>query len=354
MFKMDEFYAETKSAAIVTSGRILRKRSNGGFRTGVTGRPTSLTMRATMTDYRHLLACSDDELARVDPVVMNLLVAKSIPILADLDIPRYQRQADEWATAVQQRLPGAERKFHQTPWDWKNDVNFFRLGVLCGFLEHEAGIAYNDDQRSGSGIWYTNPSDLFLNGVMDTRRGTCANMAALHVVIGRRLGWPVSLACVKSHFICRYDDGKVTHNIEATQAGYGGFKSDPDEFLIKQYGLPPVAIQCGSDLRALSPRELLGVFIGCRARHVRDIGRLDEAELDYLLARRLFPKNRSLYINSLGVIIPCGAQMFEPAELGGPESVAQEIAGQYGISFQTPTYQSGANVIFGVIDTPMK
>ena len=84
---------------------------------------------------------------------------------------------------------------------------------------------------------------------MDTRRGTCGNMAALHVAIGWRLGWPVSLACVKSHLICRYDDGKVTHNIEATQAGYGGFKSDPDEYLIKEYGLPPIAVSSGSDLR---------------------------------------------------------------------------------------------------------
>jgi hypothetical protein len=183
-----------------------------------------------MTDYRQLLACSDDELARVDPVAMNLLVAKSIPSLADLDIPRYQELADRWAADVYRRLPGAEKVFRQTPWEWKNDVNFFRLGVLCGYLDREAGIAYNEDQRDGGPVFYTDPSDLFLNGVMDRRRGTCGNMAALHVAIGRRLGWPVSLACAKSHFICRYDDGQTTHNIEATRTGEGGFKSDPDEY----------------------------------------------------------------------------------------------------------------------------
>jgi hypothetical protein len=128
---------------------------------------------------------------------------------------------------VRRRLPSAERVFRQTPQDWKNDVNFFRLGVLCGYLEHEAGIAYNEDQRTATAVYYTDPSDLFLNGVMDTRRGTCGNMAALHVAIGRRLGWPVSLACVRSHYICRYDDGQVTHNIEATQAGYGGLQVGP-------------------------------------------------------------------------------------------------------------------------------
>ncbi len=304
-----------------------------------------------MHEYLRLLPLTDDELARVDPVVMNLLVAKSIPSLADLDIPRYQALADEWAEAVRQRLPGAEKVFRQMPQDWKNDVNYFRLGVLCGFLEYEAGIAYNEEQRTAASVLYTNPSDLFLNGVMDTRRGTCGNMAALHVTIGRRLGWPVSLACVRSHFVCRYDDGLVTHNIEATQAGYGGFKSDPDDYLIKHYDLPPVAVSSGSDLRALTPREELGVFIGFRARHMRDIGRQEEAELDYLLARRLFPNSRLLYREQMGLAIPRGAALFEPGEIGSPESYAEEIALQLGrTTATTPAY---SNTLQGVIYTPI-
>lgn len=42
-----------------------------------------------MTDYRQLLACSEAEIARIDPLVMNLLVARSLPSLAHLDISRY-------------------------------------------------------------------------------------------------------------------------------------------------------------------------------------------------------------------------------------------------------------------------
>ncbi|AGA28339.1 transglutaminase family protein [Singulisphaera acidiphila] len=282
-----------------------------------------------MTDYRQLLACSDAELARIDPLVMNLLVAKSIPILADLDIARYQKLADQWAEAVRRRLPAAERVFWQTPQDWKNDVNFFRLGVLCGYLEHEAGISYNEDQRYATAIRYTDPSDLFLNGVMDTRQGTCGNMAALHVALGWRLGWPVSLACVRSHYICRYDDGTVTHNIEATQAGYGGFKSDPDEYLIERYELPPKAISSGSDLRAVNPREMLGIFLGFRGRHMRDTDRWDEAERDYLLARHLFPMNRKLYVDAMGVAVDRSVRLFEPGELESPQSLADWLNTQY-------------------------
>lgn len=305
-----------------------------------------------MTDYRQLLPYSDEQLAQVDPLWMNLLVAKSIPSLSNLDIHRYQRQADEWAHDVRVRLPAAEQVFHRTPWEWKNDVNFFRLGVLCGYLEHEAGIAYNEDQRYESAVFYTDPSDLFLHGVMDTRRGTCGNMAALHVALGWRLRWLVSLACVQSHYICRYDDGQVTHNIEATQAGYGGFKSDPDEYLIKRHGLTLKAISSGSDLRAVKPRELLGIFIGLRGRHMKDTGNLEEAEKDYLLARHLFPCNRSLYFGAMNVVIQRSTHLFEAEEDGTPLSLADWIIMKYGRSRpsvgQEPREKAIRNVIYSV------
>src|SRR5262249_23420294 len=145
---------------------------------------------------------------------------------------------------------------------------------------------------------YTDPADVFLNGVLDSKRGTCGNMAVLLVAVAWKLGWPLKLACVNTHYIARYDDGKVRYNVEATQIGAGrqsAFKSDPDDFLIKQHKLTPKAIRSGSDLRALTPREMLGEFVGLRGRHMRDIGNLAEAQRDFLLARYLFPTSRHLY-----------------------------------------------------------
>jgi hypothetical protein len=152
-------------------------------------------------------------------------------------------------------------------------------------------------------------------------------MAALYVAIGWRLGWPVSLACVNSHFICRFDDGQAIYNVEATQAGRGGFKSDPDEFLVEEKRLPPIALSCGSDLRALRPRELLGAFISLRARHVQDVGKScgDESKIlrsepDWLLARQLFPANRVIYKNQMVVSTMRGDALFEPHEAGHPNT----------------------------------
>jgi Transglutaminase-like superfamily len=270
---------------------------------------------------RQLLALSNLELARFDPLAMNLLVAKEIPALAHLDIPRYQRQADEWAIGVQQLLRRVEGHYWKDPARWRNDLIYFRLGVLCQYIDCDLGVSYREDQREVKSIRYTDPSDLFLNGVMDTRRGTCGNMAALHVALGWRLGWPVSLACVGTHFICRYDDGKVRHNIEATQTGNGGFKSDPDDELIQQYRLPRQAITSGSDLRAVTPRELLGIFVGLRARHARDIRNYVQAERDYLLARYLFPAHRINSREQLAASARCNMDRFESLEPGHPTTL---------------------------------
>src|SRR3979409_679935 len=107
-------------------------------------------------------------------------------------------------------------------------------------------------------------------------------MAALHVALGWRLRWPGSLAGVGSHFICRYDDGKVMRNIEATKTGDHGFHSHPDDYYLRQHGLPQKAVSCGSDLRAVTATEMLGIFIGLRGRHFEDTQRPDLAEPDYL------------------------------------------------------------------------
>jgi len=151
---------------------------------------------------------------------------------------------------------------------------------------------------------------------MDKRQGTCGNMASLHAALAWRLDWPLRLACAGPHIFCRYDNGAVTHNIECTNNGRGGFQSHPDEYYKDEYGIPDVAVACGSDLRALSPRETLGLFFGLRGRHWEDVGRLREAEVDYLWARTLFPCNRRLYMAQIGVSVQLSQGRFVRGEQG--------------------------------------
>ena len=269
-----------------------------------------------------LVGLSNEELARVDPVVMNLAVAKGIPSLADLNVGEYVRLADAWADDLRARMPAMEEGFSDAPHHWNNDIDYFRLGVVAWYVDAVLGVAYRDDQLHVEQILYTDPTDLFLNGVMKTRRGTCGNMALLHVVLGRRIGLPVSLATVGTHYVCRFDNGSKTFNVEATLTGRGGFSVQADEYLLQRFNLPAKAHTCGSDLRALTPRETLGVFFGARARHLENLFRLADAEPDYLVARYLFPRNRRLYIAQNLISVQVSMRLFEPGEKGHPIDLA--------------------------------
>jgi hypothetical protein len=245
-----------------------------------------------MESWKELTRLSDADLAEVDPLVMNLSVAKGIPCLAHLDVGRYCGLTDEWTEDIRRRLLADEREFWKAPQDWENGLHQFRLGVLCYYLDVVLGIRYHEDQKFVQKICYTDPGDLFLNGVMDTRRGTCGNMAALHVALGWRLGWPVSLALAGWHCILRFDNGAVAWNVEASVTGKGGFHVHPDSYYCQAHDIAPEHVRSGSDLTFLRPQQLLGLFLGMRGRHWWDIQAIDQARQDFRLAVELYPQSR--------------------------------------------------------------
>jgi hypothetical protein len=184
---------------------------------------------------------------------------------------------------------------------WRSELMFFRMGVLCWFVDEVLGVRYREDQVGLTAVFYDDPGDLFLHGLLETRRGTCANMPALHVALAWRLGWPASLACAGWHVLCRYDDGRRVFNIEATNTGKGGFHAHPDAYYRERYGLTAESVRSGSYLRALRPRELLGLFVGFRARLYQDTGRAAEALADYRLAHGLCPRHDLLRTKTAGL-----------------------------------------------------
>ncbi len=242
--------------------------------------------------WEEMLTWDEEWLARTDPAVLNLEVAKGIPDLKDLEVKPYCWLLDHTAAGFARWLPEAEREFHADPAGWEDDLVSFRLGMLCQYLEQTLGVRYNEDQRDVKKIQYTNPGDLFLNGALETRRGTCGNMAVLYISLCWRLRWPVYLACSGWHMICRYDDGKRTINVETTAIGEGGFRTPPDEYYIEKDCLLPEWVASGSDLTALKPRQMLGSFFGSRGRYWYDRYDALRAVDDYRRAMELFPQSR--------------------------------------------------------------
>src|ERR1700730_18622272 len=122
--------------------------------------PPTFPARPVFQDWRQLPGLPDTELARVDPVAMNLLVAKGIPGLAHLAITGYQREADRFANDVRVCLPAHEKHFWRTPQDWRNDIHFFRLGVLCWYVDEQLHIRYREDHKDPYAVSYADPSTL--------------------------------------------------------------------------------------------------------------------------------------------------------------------------------------------------
>ena len=270
------------------------------------------------------MCLSDEELRTVDPLVMNLVVAKGIPCFADLDIAHYVRLADEWADDIRRRLPAAEVHFRQNPAGWKNDIRFFRLGMVCWYVDEVLGITYPDELANAEDRLYADAMNIFLNGLMDRRRGSCASMPVLHVALGWRLGWPVSLACANDHLFCRYDDGEVTHNIEATTFGRGGFRSHPDDYYRQQYRIPEIAVSCDSDLRSDCPRDAGPVRRDSGLAFC--IGAPDSRSGDGFASGQIpIPAESYLVRAQMEASIQCGLRLFDPGEIGYPTNVGRKL-----------------------------
>ena len=75
------------------------------------------------TTLAELVGMSDDELAAVDPLAMNLIVAKGLRALAELDIGRYQDFLNALTMDFARRcLPHWEKFFHEAPQDFRDDL----------------------------------------------------------------------------------------------------------------------------------------------------------------------------------------------------------------------------------------
>jgi hypothetical protein len=109
-----------------------------------------------------------------------------------------------------------------------------------------------------------------------------------------------------------------------------------DEEFLADVAIPKSALRCGSDLRALSKRELLGIFVALRARHICDVGkatedegRMIESESDLLLSRYLFPRRQDTYKFQMAISAMRGETLFDEHETGHPVTFADFLEGMY-------------------------
>lgn len=178
---------------------------------------------------------------------------------------------DEWTQRISMETFRNLHRYRENPGKHGSEAEW-RMAMMCTVLGQDLGVKYDPNltagniQHSSNSVFFADPSKVFLQGLLGPERtGTCSSLPVLHVVLGRRLGYPMHLVLAKGHLFARWDDGKGTRiNLESSSAG--GFVSHPDDhYRTWPYPLFPDEEETGGYLRNLSIQECLAVFLQIRS-----------------------------------------------------------------------------------------
>lgn len=155
-----------------------------------------------------------------------------------LDLDRLRRQLDDLTEKAKQRLGD-------------NPTPQKTVEVLTDLIHKQEGYRFTDSVDAAG--MPTVPAELFLHGLLETKRGYCMNLSLLYLILGQRLELPLYGVPLPNHFFVRYQSPKYRINIESTQGG----QSFPDDFYRNRF---QVAENAPYFLTSLNNRQTLGAY----------------------------------------------------------------------------------------------
>lgn len=112
---------------------------------------------------------------------------------------------------------------------YKHSFAYFRAMTMITVLQRDIGLYYDPALKSEPALlppgavdeFFLDSRNVFIHGVIQTKKGTCASFPPLYAAVGRRLGYPLKFARTKSHRFLRWDDPAKNQcfNIECTCRG---------------------------------------------------------------------------------------------------------------------------------------
>ncbi len=221
-----------------------------------------------------LIKLPDEELGRYDIALANLLCAKDLPGSEDLDIAAVLTTIDQWADIVRRETDRLSYRFRQNPADFHHSPGYFRMMAMITILQRDLGVRYNPARKNDVSEDFNKDSrDVFVHGITHGNGGTCPSLPVLYCAVGRRLGYPLKLVCIKSHLFARWDDPPdgERFNIEATNKGMSCYSDE--HYLDWPLSSTREEAEAEGWLQSLTPREELADFIRvrgfCRLVHKR-------------------------------------------------------------------------------------
>jgi|CXWL01.1.fsa_nt_gi regulator of sirC expression with transglutaminase-like and TPR domain len=222
-------------------------------------KPRPFLFAALIATISHCASASDIDMLlqvpehKIDVGFSALVFAKDLH--PDLDVAAYSRQID--ALAHRARIVAKGSK----------DPDY-RIRALNTFIFKIEGFTYDHSKDANSKI-----ENRFLNGLLDTKKGTCVTLPLLWMAIAQRLGYPVYPVAAPDHLFLRYVESDLKYsNIEATSGGFS-----PDEELIKDFKITGKALKSGAYMRTMTYRQFLGDLLSETAVNLAVRGNTDKA-----------------------------------------------------------------------------
>jgi len=252
-----------------------------------------------------LLALNPDQLEKVDVALIDLLCAEGLRGSENLDVQSCLDRLDAWALHIEQETKRNFHRFAENPQDFNNSLPYYRMGMLGTILAEDLGIKYDPDReeeqlQSTNGIrsreswnaFFGDSRDVFIHGLLYGKHyGTCSSMPFLYVAIGRRLGYPVTIAARKYHLYARYGVENGEHlNIEATE-NRGFATPTDDEYRNGPFPMTDEEIKSCGWLRPLNNKEILGICLLTRSGVLRSAKRYNDEVVAIDQAARYLPEN---------------------------------------------------------------
>jgi len=195
---------------------------------------------ASITTLRKLLDQPEGQidLARAKVTIDHLVDPK-------VDVEATLRLLDQWAVKVRARFP-------------QGAMNKTKINLLVSTL-YEPG-PWNDYQPFGydfSDPFGRDPKNTLLSTYLAKRKGQCVIMPIALVLLGQKLGLPVTLTTAPYHLIVKYGDEEVGQwtNLEATS---GRFYADSG--YEQALRIPPEAIKNDTFMRPYTQKESVALF----------------------------------------------------------------------------------------------
>ncbi|MFQ5686077.1 MAG: tetratricopeptide repeat protein [Candidatus Scalindua sp.] len=201
------------------------------------------------------------------------------------------------------------------------------VNTINEFLFDELGFTY---------VPTGNLEDLYLNKVIDRRKGNCIGLSILYLSITERLKLPLFGVNVPEHIFIRYDDGEQRMNIEMGHRGM----SLSDAFYVTHSieRFDKRSVENGCFLMNLNKKEVISNVFLNRSKIRREGGDLRGALGDCNKAILLNPRNPGGYCNR-GVI-------FEKMEVTSEAIKNYSLAISLNHKYSSAYYNRGS--IFGV------